>query len=91
MGQILHQKFQKKIQTFEAYYSKANTKLHENPLTEDKFLKEFKSLKINKAQGFGQVDVNVISQIYNHIKKPLIRIFGDLMKLGVFPEKIKIN
>ena len=79
------------MQTFEAYSSKANTKLHENPLTEGKFLKEFKSLKTNKAQGFDQVDVNVISQIYNHINKPLIRIFGDLMKLGVFPEKLKIN
>ena len=45
------------MQTFEAYSSKANTKLHENPLTEDKFLKEFKSLKTNKAQGFDQVDV----------------------------------
>ena len=40
------------MQTFEAYCSKANTKLHENPLTEDKFLKEFRSLKINKAPGF---------------------------------------
>ena len=28
-----------------------------------------KSLKINKAPGFDQIDVDVINQIYNHIKK----------------------
>ena len=67
-----------------------NVKLHENPLTEDEFLKAFKSLKINKAPGFDQIDVNLINQIYNHIKEPLIRIFGDSIKLGVFPEKLKL-
>ena len=67
-----------------------NAKLHENPLTEDEFLKAFKSLKINKAPGFDQIDVNLINQIHNHIKEPLIRIFGDSIKLGVFPEKLKL-
>ena len=67
-----------------------NAKLQENPLTEDEFLKAFKSLKINKAPGFDQIDVNLINQIYNHIKEPLIRIFGDSIKLGVFPEKLKL-
>ena len=67
-----------------------NAKLHENPLTEDEFLKAFKSLKINKAPGFDQIDVNLINQIYNHIKEPLIRIFGDSIKLGVFPGKLKL-
>ena len=56
---------------------------------EDKFLEGFKSLKINKAPGFDEIDVNVINQIYNHIKKALIRIFGNSIKLGVFPEKLK--
>ena len=31
----------------------------------------------------------IINQIYNHIKKRLIRIFGDLIKLGVFSKKKK--
>ena len=31
----------------------------------------------------------IINQIYNHIKKRLIRIFGDLIKLGVFSKKNK--
>ena len=53
-------------------------------------MKAFKSYKINKAPGFEQIDANVINQIYKHIKKPLIRIFGDSIKLGVIPEKLKL-
>ena len=53
-------------------------------------MKAFKSLKINKVPDFDQIDVSVINQIYNHIKKPLYRIFGDSIKLGVFPEKLKL-
>ena len=80
-----------KIDTnFETYISKANTKLQENVLTEDAFCKTFKSLKINKAPSFDEIDVNVINQIYNHIKKPLNRIFGNPIKPGVFPGKLKL-
>ena len=57
---------------------------------EDEFLESFKSLKISKAPGFDQIDVNVINQKYNHIKKPLIRIFGDWIKLTVFLENLKL-
>ena len=74
----------------QTYISNANTKLQETPLTEDEFLEAFKSLKINKLPGFDEIDFNVIYQIYNHNKKPVIRIFGDSMKLRVFPEKLKL-
>ena len=57
---------------------------------ENEFLGAFKSLKLNKAPGFDEIHVNVINQIYDHSKKPLIRILGDSIKLGVFPEKIKL-
>ena len=57
---------------------------------EDEFLETFKSLKISKAPNFNQIDVNEINRIYNHIKKPLIRTFGDSIKFGVFPEKLKL-
>ena len=90
IGQNLTLKISKSDTNFEAYISKANAKLHENLLTEDKFLEAFKSLRINKVPGFDQIDVNVINQIYNHIKNPLIRIFGDSIKLGVFSEKLKL-
>ena len=57
---------------------------------EDKFLKAFKCLKTYKAPGFDQIDVYVIRQIYNHMKKPLIQIFGDSIKLEMFPENLKL-
>ena len=53
-------------------------------------MEAFKSLKINKAPGFDKIDVSVINQIYNHIKIPLIMIFGVSINLGVFPEKLKL-
>ena len=67
---------------FEAYMSKANTRLREMVLTEDAFLEAFKSMEISETSSFDE-----IHQIYNHIKKPLIRTFGDSTKLGVFPIK----
>ena len=54
IGPNLVSKIPKSDANFEDYISKANTKLHENPLTEDKFLKEFRSLKINRAPGFAR-------------------------------------
>ena len=68
IGRNLASKIPKSDTNFEAYISKANAKLHENPLTEDEFLEAFKSLRINKAPCFDQIVVNVINQIYNHIK-----------------------
>ena len=90
IGPNIASKIPKGDTNFEAYISKANTKLHENLLTKDEFLETFKSLKISKAPNFNQIDVNEINRIYNHIKKPLIRTFGDSIKFGVFPEKLKL-
>ena len=52
VGLNLVSKIPKSDRNFEAYISKANIKLHKNPLTEDEFLKAFNSLKVNKAPGF---------------------------------------
>ena len=46
IGPNLESKIQKSDTNFEAYISKANTKLQKNPLTEDEFLEAFRSLKI---------------------------------------------
>ena len=90
IGPNLSSKNPKSNTNFEAYISKANTKLHEDPLTEDECLEAFKLVKINKAPGFDEIDINVINQLYYHIKKPLIRIFGNSIKLWVSPEKLKL-
>ena len=52
IGSNLPSEIPKSDTNFEAYISKVNTKLNENLLTEDEFLKVFKSIKINKASGF---------------------------------------
>ena len=83
----LASKFPKSDTNVKAYISKANTKLHKNRLTEGKILEAFKTLKINKAPGFDEIHVNVINQMYNRIRKPLIRIFGNSIKFGVFLKK----
>ena len=90
IGPNIASKIPKSDTNFEAYISKANAKLHENLWTEDEFLEAFKSLKISKAPGFDQIDVNEINRIYNHIKKPLIMTFSNSIKLGAFPEKLKL-
>ena len=90
IGPNLASKILKSDKNFEAYINEVNTKLQENPLTEDIFLEAFKSLKIKKAPGFDEIVVDVINQICNHIRKPLISIFDDSIKLRVFPEKLKL-
>ena len=52
VGLNLVSKIPKSDRNFEAYISKVNTRLYENPLMEDEFLKAFNSLKGNKAPGF---------------------------------------
>ena len=67
IGPNFASKIPKNDTNFEAYINKANAKLQENPSTEDEFLKAFNSFKINKVQGFDQIDVNVINHIYIYI------------------------
>ena len=67
IGPNLVSKIPKSDTNFEDYISKTNTTLHENPLTGNKILEVFKSLKINKVQGFDEINVNVINQIYNFL------------------------
>ena len=83
IGPDLESKIPESNTNVEDYISEANTELHENPLTEDRCLKAFKSLKINKASGFDKIHVNVINHIYSPTKNLLIRIFGGAIKLGV--------
>ena len=52
-------------------------------------MKVSKPLKLNKLSGFEEIRVNVIKQIYNDIKKVLVRISGESIKLGDFTLKIE--
>ena len=59
-------------------------------LREDEFEEAFKSLKRSKAPGHDGLDVNIITSVYEFIKKPLLKIFIESINLGIFPEKMKI-
>ena len=63
IGLNLASKIPKSDTNFEVYISKANIKLQESYLTEDKILEALKSLKINEASGFDQTHVKVMNQI----------------------------
>ena len=63
IGLNLASKIPKSDTNFEVYISKANIKLQENYLTENKILEALKSLKINEASGFDQTHVKVMNQI----------------------------
>ena len=76
--------------TFKSYLQTVNTALKETLLSKDEFEEAFKSLKINKAPGHDGLDVNIITSVYEFIKKPLLKIFNESINLGIFPENMKI-
>ena len=59
-------------------------------LREDEFEEAFKSLKRNKAPGHDGLGVNIITSVYEFLKKPLLKIFNQSINLCIFPEKMKI-
>ena len=59
-------------------------------LSENAFEEAFKRLKRNIAPGHDGLDVNIITSVYEFIKKTLLKIFHESLNLGIFPEKMKI-
>ena len=76
--------------TFKSYLPTINTTLNERVLSEDEFEEAFKSLKRNKAPDHDGLDVNIITSVYELIKKPLLKIFNESINLGIFPKNMKI-
>ena len=59
-------------------------------LRENKFEKTFKTLKRNKSPGHYGLLVNIITSVYEFIKKPLQKIFNKSINISIFPENMKI-
>ena len=76
--------------TFKSYLPTVNRTLNEAVLSEDEFEEAFKSLKRNKAPGHDGLDVNIITSVYELIKKPLLKIFNESTNLDIFSENMKI-
>ena len=49
----------------------------------------FFSLKINKSTGYDEVSANVVKNIYDELKTPLMHIFNLSISKGIFPDKLK--
>ena len=77
--------------TFKSYLRTINTTLKDTVLSENEFEEAFKSLKRNKTPGHDGLNVNIITFVYEFIKKPLLKIFNDSTNLNIFPEKMKIE
>ena len=76
--------------TFKWYLPTVNTMLNETVLSENKFEEASKSLKRNKAPGHDGLDVNIITSVYELIKKSQLKIFNESINLGIFQENMKI-
>ena len=72
------------------YLSKVNTALAETVLNENEFQEAFKSFKWNKAPGHDGLNVDIITYVYEPIKKPLFKIFNESINLRLFQENMKI-
>ena len=66
------------------------TIFEETNLTEQEFKDAYTSLKGNRSPGFDDINVNVVKCVYDEIKQPLMHVFNQSLKYGVFPEKMKI-
>ena len=67
-----------------------NITFNDTALSEDEFEEAFKLLKRNKAPGHDGLDINIITSVYELIKEPQLKIFNELINLGIFPESMKI-
>ena len=66
--------------TFKSYLPTVNTTLKETVLSKNEFEEAFKTLKRNKAPGHDGLDVNIITSVYEFIKKTLLKIVNESTK-----------
>ena len=59
-------------------------------LTFEEFEKAFKSVKRNKAAGYGAINSNVLIKVYDGTSQPCLMIFHSLFNGGIFPEQLKV-
>ena len=61
---------------FESYLPNVTIIFQEHCLTEEEFKNAFFSLKTNKSPGYDNIHVNVIRNLYNELKTPVMNIFN---------------
>ena len=76
--------------TFETYLKRFHKNQKENDLTINELKEAFFSLKTNKSPGYDDINFNVIRQCFGSLHKPLLHVFSQSLKTGVFPDELKI-
>ena len=89
VGPELASKIQHEMQNHLTYVSPCQNTMENNELTETEFIKAFNSLKLNKAPGLDDFNVNIITQSFQIIKTPLFFLFDMSLKQGIFPDSLK--
>ena len=74
----------------EDYLTYPDYRLEFKTLSFVEFEKAFKTLKRNKAAGYDNVNINVVIDSYEEIKKILFQIFKVFIEQGIFPDLLKI-
>ena len=74
---------------FNSYLPHVCTIFAEKSVTEEELKRAFFSLKPNKTPSHDNINVNIITKIYEELKTPLMHIFNLLLGTGIFPDKLK--
>lgn len=90
VGPNLASKISPPSRSFESYFENLNNSIETTILSEEELIKSFKSLKRNKAAGIDDISSNVVLQIADELKTPLLHIFNSSINTGNVPEKLKI-
>ena len=75
---------------FDSYLPQVCTIFGEKSVAEEELKRAFFSLKPNKTPGYDNINVNVVKNIYQELKTPLMCIFNLSLSTGIFPDKLKI-
>ena len=90
IGPNLANKIDPSINSYESYLTRSDTIINNTNLNDEEFITAFKSLKSNKATGYDDISSNVIKNIYEEIKIPLMHVFNKSLQQGIFPDKLNI-
>ena len=90
VGPNLASKILQNSNDYKSHLPDITTLFAEQNLTEQELEEAVASLKPNKSPSCDSIYVNVIKAIYKELKRPLLYIFDQSLKSGIFPDKLNI-
>ena len=86
----LASKIQNTSKILEDFLFPVQKNMEHKDFTFEEVEKHFKSVKYDKAAGYGGTDSNVIIKVYDEISYPLSMIFHSSFNEDIFPEQLKV-